>query len=354
MNKIITPVYQAFTEIFAQDESLQKTLDYILSQKEVLKDFFENSQYNAVVFLACGSSYWLSLSAAETFAEQTGVRATAVTSGDVLMNPDLYLRKFEKPLFICPSRSGNTTETLLALDILLQYYNDAQVLSITEYPDAPLHGRAHLGLQLPWAKEESVCQTRSFSNLYLAIVAMAAILGEDKNLIIRLQDYLHAFKKQSLKVNNFTDNLFESYPNLKCLVALGNGKLYGTACEGAYITVEMAQAPAHFFYTLEFRHGPIVLLDESYLVVLFSDGKQIELEQKLIAEMQAKGAKILVISAEAIFSTADWYLTLDQPSPAEVVGLYGSFVTQALAYHRALALDINPDQPKDLVQWIKI
>lgn len=346
-------MYQSHQEIFNQDESLKKSLDYVLTRQNDLSEFFSATDYDEILFVACGSSYWLSLSALETFSEKFGIRCSAVTSGDVLMNPAQYIKRYSKPLIIAPSRSGNTSETLKAVDFLKKIYQ-GRVLGIVEYENAKLNQHSDLLLEIPWANETSVCQTRSFSNLYLVCIAIAAVVKDDQNLISDITDYLFSFPALSEYTEQFIKNLFSDHGNLPGLITLGNGKLFGLICEGAYITVEMAQAPAHFFYTLEFRHGPIVLLDESYLVVLSSDGSQNELEQNLIADIKAKGAKVLVIAADYNLSNADFILSLNKKYSTEIIGLYVSFVTQAIAYYKALILEVNPDKPKDLVPWIAI
>lgn len=346
-------MYHSHQEIFTQGESLKQSLNYILSKKEEIKAFFQTTAYDEIVFVACGSSYWLSLSAVETFFEKLHIRCSAVTSGDIVMNPESYKHRYSKPLIIAPSRSGSTTETLTALKFLKSHY-PCPVLSIVEYENAPLTNYSELSLHIPWANETSVCQTRSFSNLYLVCILMAGIVAEDQVLLADIWEYISTFEKLSQRTERFVKSLIGDHADVKGLITLGNGKLYGVMCEGAYITVEMAQAPAHFFYTLEFRHGPIVLLDETYLVVLFSAGNQTELEEKLITDIQAKGAKVLVISAEINSRNADYTLSLGKNTSVEVVGLYASFVTQAIAHYKALQLNVNPDSPKDLVPWISI
>jgi glucosamine--fructose-6-phosphate aminotransferase (isomerizing) len=73
-------MYQSFLEIFNQNESLEKTFRYILDQKEELIQFFQINKPDEIVFIACGSSYWLSLSAAMTMTEKTGIRCIAVNA----------------------------------------------------------------------------------------------------------------------------------------------------------------------------------------------------------------------------------------------------------------------------------
>ncbi|MBA4167480.1 MAG: SIS domain-containing protein [Chitinophagaceae bacterium] len=345
-------MYKSHKEIFRQDISLEETLRYVLSMEKEINDFFIRNEFDEIVFVACGSSYWLSLSAVETFSETIGIRCSAITSGDVVMNPDQYVNRYGKPLIIAPSRSGNTTETIKAIDFLKERYS-CPVLAIVEYEDTKLGIRADLLLNIPWAKEISICQTRSFSNLYLVCILIPAILKNNQAFLSEIRQYINLFENLSGEAEKYIKNIFDKN-DFEGLITLGNGKLFGLICEGAYITVEMAQAPAHFYYTLEFRHGPIVLLDETYLVVLCSMGNQDELEINLIKDIQAKGARVLCIADSDNIIQADFSLTIGKKVPQEITGLYISFVTQAIAYYKALALEVNPDVPRDLVQWIQI
>ncbi|MBA2561907.1 MAG: SIS domain-containing protein [Chitinophagaceae bacterium] len=241
----------------------------------------------------------------------------------------------------------------MAIDIFKQQ-SECCVLGIVEYDDAKLSEYADLLLSIPWANETSICQTQSFSNLYLVCILTAALLKDDKCLLSDISDYISSFNSLSKHTENFIKDFFADHAYLTGLITLGNGKLFGVMCEGAYITVEMAQSPAHFFYTLEFRHGPIVLLDETYLVVLCSHSYQNELEENLIADIQKKGAKVLVIASENNLKNVNFILTPGKKYATEVLGLYASFVLQAIAYQKAIIMEVNPDKPKDLVAWIAI
>jgi fructoselysine-6-P-deglycase FrlB-like protein len=347
-------MYLSYDEIFNQDDSLKQTFSYVLSMTEEIRDFFSRYDYDEIVFVACGSSYWLSLSAAETFTEKLKIRCQAVTSGEIVMNPELHKDRYSKPLVIAPTRSGSTSETLAALEFM-RTNNTCRVLAVTAYPGPPVAGYADLLLNISWANETSICQTRSFSNLYLVCVMMAAIVSGDQALLTDISEYLTGFSFLRMQTEDLVKNLIPGRTEIRRLIILGHGKLFGLVCEGAYISIEMAQFAAHSFYTLEFRHGPIVLLDEYSLVVVFSDGRiDKKFEAGMIADIQANNSKVLVVSPEDSFPDADYRLTIGRPCSTEVTGLFGSLVTQALAYYKALDRKVNPDNPKDLVPWIKI
>lgn len=345
-------MYKAYNEIFDQNRSLRQSFDEVMDRREDVLSFFSGIDYEQIVFVGCGSSYWLSLSASATFEKRLGVQTFAVTAGEVVMHPQLYQKKFRKSVIIVPSRSGSTSETLRAVSCMKDWY-DCRILAIVAFENSPLAGVADMTITLPWICELSICQTRSFSNLYMTCSMLAAFLQKDKKFISELDDYISSFGQVKERVEDQIKQIY-SREDLRGLVALGSGSLFGVMCEGAYITMEMAQTPAHYFYTMELRHGPIVLLNEDYLVVICTNGRSGELEEKLIADIHLKKAKILMISSGEFIGGADYELALPSLVHDEILGMYASFIMQAIAYYKAIEAEVNPDQPPDLVPWIQL
>jgi len=346
-------MYESYNEIFKQGKSLRKSYDYVMSKKGHIANFFKDSEYEEIVFIACGSSYWLSASAHMTFQEKLGVRCCAVTSGEVIMNEEYYKKAYKKPLVIAPSRSGSTSETLKAVKFFKQNYG-SRVLSIAEYEDAPIKGLSDLTLEIPWANEISVCQTRSFSNMYMVCVMIAAIVGNDSALLEDINNYIEESASLMSKGEELLRTIIKENPGWKNFVSIGNGKQYGISCEGAYICIEMAQLPSNYYNTLELRHGPIVMLDSSYIVSVMSGENARELEENMAKDARNKGAKVIAICDDGNFKNADYIFSLGRKASPEVTALYGIFVMQGAAYLKAVATGVDPDNPKELVRWIKI
>ena len=346
-------MYESYNEVFHQGEILTKTYEYILSKQEAITDFIRENSFDEVVFVACGSSYWLSTSACMTLQEKLGKRCSAVSSGDVVMNPEYYKKAYRNPMIIAPSRSGSTSETLIALELFRKTYG-SKVISIVEYTDAPIGAFTDLLLEIPWANEISVCQTRSFSSLYLACIIIAAIVACDTVLLQDLQKYLTASKQHSEQAESLIRTIIAEFPGWKSLVTIGSGKQFGVSCEGAYICIEMAQFPSNYYATLELRHGPIVMLDESYLVCVFSNEAARSYEENMAEDSQKKKARVAAITAEDNFSHADYCFNLGHKACPEVVALYGIMVMQGFAHLKAVDMGIDPDNPRELVPWIRI
>jgi len=347
-------MHNSYKEIFGQGATLSLTYEYMLSKRETIVKFINEYRPGEIVFVACGSSYWSSLSSSLTMQRETGIRCSAVKSGDIVLDPDCYARAYNRPLVIAPSRSGHTSETLIAVEKMKNWYK-CPVITITEYEGCPILKLSDLKLEIPWANEISVCQTRSFSNLYMSCVMISAFLSDNNRILADIKHYIDSFDKLSAKAEEMVKKIIhEDFPNYKKLVSLGSGCQYGVACEGAYIMIEVSEFLSNYISVLEYRHGPIVTADKDTLFVLFSNGDEKGYESKMLGEIRQSGAKILALSANKQFDEATWNLSIGADVCREVAALYGVMVMQGMAYYKALERGVNPDSPGELVPYIEI
>ena len=339
--------YLSYGEIHRQYISLGRTLGYVMENKSQIADFFPKS--GDIVFVACGSSYWMSLSAHKTMKLKTGRRSYAVKASEVVLCPEEFGGLYDDPIFVCPSRSGKTQELLDAVDILKSIYPKSRVMSIVEYADNNLGEKSDLTLNIHWANEDSVCQTRSFSSLYVACIAIAAVLGGDMAFISGLEKYLQnapaLYLEHEAKIRELADA-----KEVKSLVALGSGAQYGLVVEGAYIVIEMAQFDANYYQLLEYRHGPIVTARPGTAVFVCSGANEAH-ERKIAGEIRAAGARIYAVAPGGA-DWADYAFSLGDNYAKEITALHFVFVMQSFAHHFALSHGKDPDNPGNLVRYI--
>lgn len=345
-------LYESYKEISGQHEALSQTYDCVVDNGVAVKSLLNRP--GDIVFLACGSSYWLSMAGSRTLSISAGRRAFAVKAGEVVMNPAEYATMFESPILICPSRSGRSTEQLEAIRIIREAYGNVPVLAIIEYDDTNLEKLADLTIRLPWANEISVCQTRSFSCLYLATVLISAILAGSDELLLGMRRFLAAAPDLYSREGQAIAQIVETFPSFDYLITLGSGRQYGVAIEGAYIGIEMALLKASYYSVLELRHGPIVTVNGNTLVALLSNGVSRKLEEDMAADARRQGARVLVVVDEGGFANADLVLEMGASYPAEAVALFFVFLMQSFAYHQAVRLGLDPDSPGELVPYITL
>ena len=338
--------YFSKKEIEKSYNSLRLTFDYILDNKEKVKYALEEAK--EVIFIGCGSSYWACLSASRSFMKHTSKRATAYKGTELAMGfkDDIHL---DNPLFIIATRSGETIELIKTLEWIRKEYPDNKVISISEYPNNKIADMSDISLSIPWADEKSVCQTRSFLNLLLA---MYVLINEDEVLISDIKDYLDCAEMHYKNMQESALRIVDRMSEAK-IVTLGSGINYGSVIEGAYIITEMAAEVASFYQTLEYRHGPIVTCDENTYIFLCNSKKEsIDDETKMLKEAREHMAKTVICSCSEKIHDVDEYVCLDKEHSEEVKGLFFTSFLQHIAHYLAIKLGKDPDKPGDLVKYI--
>jgi len=345
----------------------QHTLREILSQPEAWAEALEVGRAaaamqtlptpaspSAILFTGCGSTYYLSLAAA-ALARQRGWAASAAPGSEVWLFTDTVMPQPDRTLLVAISRSGETTETINAVEAFRRRGGQAVVV-ITCYPDSSLAHMATLTLAVPGAQEQSVAQTRSFASMLIVCQLLVAALAGDSHAGQRLAALPEIGRCLITDYRDLARNLGADQAWQRFFF-LGNGPCYGLACEAMLKMKEMSLSYSEAYHSLEFRHGPKSMVDDSTLVIgLLSETAQAQ-EAAVLGDMQHLGAGILTLSDEPI------HLLSGRPSHAVQFGsglptadrlvLYLP-VLQLLAFERALAKGLDPDGPRNLTAVVTL
>src|SRR5437016_3165939 len=174
------------TEIFSQPESWQGAIDAISTNHARIQALFAQHTQRPVVFVGCGSPYYLNLSAAAAYRALTGKWAVAAPASELLFNLDTVLPGNVTPLVIAVSRSGETSE-LLAACKRLKDQRGSPILAISVSEGTTLETIADTTVIIPRAGEKSMAQTRSFSAMLLTTLGAIAIAANNQALLAELQ-----------------------------------------------------------------------------------------------------------------------------------------------------------------------
>ncbi len=328
-----------YTEIKSQTEAWAQALD--VTRAAVLPNPADDEQ---VIFTGCGSTYYLSLAAAALYQELTGRSARAIPGGELLLNSKTILTS-AKTLLVAISRSGTTTETVRAAE---QFKREGrgELLVISNY-DEVLSKPADYKILIEKGQEESVAQTRSFASMYVAVTAFCARAAGRADLLSAMEKLPEAGNRLMVGYEARAKSIGENL-SFDRFYFLGSGIRYGLACEVNLKMKEMTLTHSEPFHFLEFRHGPMSMVNESAAVIGLRSDVNAAHEQKVLDEMRAKGGTILSL-AEA---DADIAFESGIPEPVRAV-LYLP-VLQLMAYHRSIAKGLNPDRPNNLTAVIKL
>ncbi len=229
-----------------------------------------------VVIVGCGTSFYLAQTIAAAF-NLNGRNAIAAPGAEWARRMGAYLADRSDITVIGLSRSGVTSETVQALEA--SRAAGIHTIGVSCEPDTALLKVADVPVFIPTHKEEGIVMTASASLMLLVGLRMAGVaLGTAADAKAALA---HAE---------------EAAPLLKGrshFVYLGAGALYGMATEGCLKLQEMSITYSQAFHPLEYRHGPISLIDDKSVVVVLYSPETLDEEAKVAAEVQAMGAKVI-------------------------------------------------------------
>ncbi|MDH4136199.1 MAG: SIS domain-containing protein [Anaerolineae bacterium] len=342
-----------WTEITGQPAAWRMTLEAFTADRTALEDFVNQADFAQILVVGCGSTHYLAQTAAAILARRTRTPAHARPSSELWLFPGIVSP--DRTLLLAVSRSGTTTETLRALGRFRETHGGL-FLAVTCYPESPLSQQADFALVTPAGQEQSVAQTRSFTSMLLLTQALAATLARDEGMLGRLHRLPDILDDLVGRMGDLPQRLGTDR-DIERIFFLGGGPLYGLANEAMLKTKEMSLSYTEAYHPLEFRHGPMSMVNEHTLVVgLLSDTGLTE-ELHVLEEMQGLGARTLALVEDGLVSSGwrpDHIIELRSGLDEWERGPLYLPVVQRMAYHRAMAKGLDPDQPNNLTAVVKL
>jgi glucosamine--fructose-6-phosphate aminotransferase (isomerizing) len=334
-------------EILSQPDTWAETLAYL--EKDWKSGLPDVGSYDEVILSGCGSTYYLSIWAARLLQRKTGVTCIPVPGSEIWYSGKEWIHPDRKTLFIAISRSGLTTETLHALDYFLKA-GQGDALAVTCYGDSPLAKSVPKAVITSAGMENSVAQTRSFTNMMWALMRLAN--GEIPS---GLPARVNQVGKQLLADYQSTSREIGANLETERFFFLGDGPLYGLALEVMLKMKEMSLSYSEAYHFLEFRHGPMSVVNDRSLVIGLANPQQAAYEMPVLQQMRELGARTLAVGGQAETpAAADTFYRLDGSLPYD-----WSFATylpliQLIAFERSLAKGLNPDKPENLTSVVEL
>ncbi len=329
-------------EITTQAEAWSDALRFFQSVQTDLRHAWARISPRQVLFIGCGSTYYLSQAAAALFQGLTGVPAHACPASELLLFTSQVVADPGRTLLVAVSRSGTTTETLAAMGKFRQL-DGLATWGITCYPGTPVAQETELALIAEAAQEQSIAQTRSFTSMLMLAQALAAcIAGVDISCLSELPRIGQKFIEETAPLAEQLGRRAD----WDQFVFLGSGSQYGVANEAMLKMKEMSLSHSEAFHFLEYRHGPKSMAGERTLVVGLLSREAREHEQQVLDEVGRLGARVLALSPDEGGVHPEIRLPAHLPSWAMPV-LYLPPL-QLLAYHRAISKGLDPDRPRHL------
>ncbi|MEG0541241.1 MAG: SIS domain-containing protein [Angelakisella sp.] len=341
-----------YQEIYLQSQSfgaINETLPQIYAVLDAA--FADKTAYDELIFTGCGTSLYLAQTAAHLFSTCCDIPAKAVPCSELYFFPETFVRN-RKVLVLPITRKSYTTEVRMAID-KVRTFPGVKTLAITCDKDSAAYN--DYMLLSPETAEDSVIMTRSFTSMVYLATVMALYLGGKKEQVEAMAKVYVALSDRLLKETDaVAKKLVSEHGHLNLFISLGQGVNYGIACECMNKMKEMGLTNSEAYYSLEYRHGPMSLVDKDTLIILLGNDQTVSHDAALLTQMRSFGAVTLAIGDGVTNSMADadYHLELggglNTLQYAAVIGYIGQF----MGYYIAEAKGIDADSPRHLSQAI--
>ena len=338
-------------EMFGQPDSfaaINETLDEIIA---TVKTVF-SEHWDELVFTGCGTSLYLAQTAAAAFTACCGIPAKGMPCSELYFFPESFAGHGRKVLVLPITRKSYTTEVRMAIDRIREV-EGVKTLSITCDPDSAKYN--DYMILSPRTAEDSVIMTRSFTSMvYLATILALVAGGREEQVYSMAKGYPQMAERMLTDTQEVAHRILQEHPNINLFITLGHGVNYGVANECMNKMKEMGIANSEAYYSLEYRHGPMSLVDENTLIIMLANDATTEYDNKLLEQMKGFGATVLAIGEDAKtrFACSDYTISFaDGRSTLEYAAVIG-FIGQFLGLEIAAAKNIDADAPRHLTQAI--
>jgi len=353
-------------EIYEQPEVVGHTLAHYLDMVAERVELptalpFDFRALKRISLAACGTAYYAGMVARYWF-ERFAHLPVDVDIASEFRYREVPLDPGGLAIFV--SQSGETADTLASLRYAREH--GQHVLAIVNVPASTIARESDIVMPTLAGPEIGVASTKAFTCQLAALAALAiaagrarGVLGEaDEKRLVRALIEVPRHLTQALALDPQIEQLARDLGKSRDVLYLGRGTSYPLALEGALKLKEISYIHAEGYAAGELKHGPIALIDETMPVIVIAphDG----VFEKTVSNMQevaARGGRLILVTdaAGAAAAAGQSVATLTLPTmPAAVTPLVYAVPVQLIAYHTAVSLGTDVDQPRNLAKSVTV
>ena len=322
---------------------------------------FDFAKLDRITITACGTAYYAGLAAKYWF-EKVARLPVEVDVASEFRYREAPLTK--DGLAIVISQSGETADTLASLR-----YSKSQgqhILAVVNVPESTISREAELVFRTYAGPEIGVASTKAFTCQLAALACIALLAGKLRGILSAAQEkeYVGALIEaprhmtEILKEEKNIQAVALEISKARDVLFLGRGINYPLALEGALKLKEISYIHAEGYAAGELKHGPIALVDENVPVIVIAPRD--ELYEKTISNMEevaARGGKIVLITDDLSHKDNEQKTFRHIRVPvahAFISPLIYAIPVQLLAYHAAVFIGTDVDQPRNLAKSVTV
>jgi glucosamine--fructose-6-phosphate aminotransferase (isomerizing) len=322
---------------------------------------FDFRDIQRISITACGTSSYAGYVAKYWFERLSRLPVELDVSSEFRYR-EAPLRRGDLGIFI--SQSGETADTLAALRYAKE--QGLHTLSIVNVPTSTIARESETVLPTLGGPEIGVASTKAFTCQLMVLAAIAVAAGkargelsdEDEAKLVHGLIEIPRLMAAALATEPQIEKLARDIAKSRDVLYLGRGTSYPLALEGALKLKEISYIHAEGYAAGELKHGPIALIDENMPVVVIAPYDRVF--EKTVSNMQevaARGGRIILMTDAkgAAEATVESLVTIVMPDMAATfTPLVYAIPVQLLAYHTAVIMGTDVDQPRNLAKSVTV
>jgi glutamine---fructose-6-phosphate transaminase (isomerizing) len=314
--------------------------------------------FRRVKMLGCGSAYYVGQIGAAMVEELARIPADAEPASEFryrnpVIEPDT--------LYVAVSQSGETADTAFAVREVKR--KGGQVVGLVNVVGSTIARESDGGIYLHAGPEIAVASTKALTHMAIGFAMLALVLGRVRDLSIadgqRIIAGLRRIPGQIQQVIEDEPRLAETAKTLaqaQSLFFIGRVRGFPVAREGAQKFKEVSYRHAEAYQASELKHGPLALIDESMpTVAILPDDELTERNLAAVQQVMARNGQVLAITHPGV---CDGELAIPAitvpPNERELDPILLTIPLQLLAYHAALSLGLDIDNPRNLAKSVTV
>jgi glucosamine--fructose-6-phosphate aminotransferase (isomerizing) len=353
-------------EIHEQPEVVGHTLAHYIDMnaERVALPFelpFDLRKVKRLSISACGTAFYAGLVAKYWF-ERFARLPVEIDIASEFRYRGAPLEQGDLAVFI--SQSGETADTLATLRYAKEHKQN--ILSVVNVPTSTIARESDVVMPTLAGPEIGVASTKAFTCQLAALACLAIAAGrarnalsrEDEQKLVRALIEVPRHMAQALLLEPKIEQLAQQLAKVNDVLYLGRGTSFPIALEGALKLKEISYIHAEGYAAGELKHGPIALIDETMPVVVVAPHDRVfDKTASNMHEVIARGGRIILVTDPkgAQEADIDSMMTLILPEMASTITpLVYAIPVQLIAYHTALALNTDVDQPRNLAKSVTV
>ena len=322
---------------------------------------FDFRALERVSMSACGTAYYAGLVAKYWF-ERFARLPVEIDFASEFRYREAPLKAGGLAIFV--SQSGETADTLATLRYAKEHKQ--HVVAVVNVPTSTIARESDVIMPTLAGPEIGVASTKAFTCQLAVLACMAVAAGRargvlseaDERNLVRALIGVPRHMAEALALEPQIEHLARDLAKSRDVLYLGRGTSYPLSLEGALKLKEISYIHAEGYAAGELKHGPIALIDEKMPVIVIAPYDRVF--EKTLSNMQevaARGGKIILVTDpkgahEAQVESLS-KITLPE-MPATVTPLVYAIPVQLIAYHTAVVMGTDVDQPRNLAKSVTV